>query len=343
MLFDLECMTRRLVSSLVLLSSLCFAVLVSAQSAAPEVQESGQPTADSTRGIFDRVTIIGASVSAGFGVSVKFEVLGKKEVAHVDIADILIASVREGAPCPVISSYASGSMFFNPPVVGKGEIERALLTKPTLVLALDFLFWHAYGLMDRNCESIGAESERLDLLELGLSRLEPLLALGVPLLIGDLPDMQDAVGRMISQTQVPHPETLALLNARIKEWAAAHSSVCLLPLGEWNRALREGESVTLAGRTWSASDFGPLLQSDRLHPSLAGSIALLAGSMEVVQLAHPESESPFVLEPKKVEAALIASKLSRKSAAASEKPSPASAASTASPALPAATASPPTP
>ncbi len=242
--------------------------------------------------LFDRVTVIGASVSDGFGVVIRSDGTDSpraEQAAAVDLADILLAACPDGS-C-VIHSYATNWVFTNPPEICRGQVERALKNDPTLILAIDFLFWHAYGALNRNSEALTSEDQRLELLELGLSRLDEFTAKGIPLVVGDLPDMQEAVGKMISANQVPKPETIAKLNARIAQWAATKSKVILLPLSSFSEKLRKGEPVEASGKTWSSATHGPLLQRDQLHLTLNGSIAMVAAAIDAARALDPQA--PF--------------------------------------------------
>lgn len=255
--------------------------------------ESGAPIAAQAAPastLFDRVTVIGASASDGFGVVIRSDCTEpeqSEQAAAVDLADILLAACPDGS-C-VIHSYATNWVFTNPPEICKGQVERALKNDPTLILAIDFLFWHAYGALNRNSEALTSEDQRLDLLELGLSRLDEFTDKGIPLVVGDLPDMQEAIGKIISAHQVPKPETLLKLNARIAEWVATKQKVILMPLSTLVEKLRSDQPIEVNGKTWSSATLGALLQRDRLHPTLNGSIAMVAATLDAARALDPQA------------------------------------------------------
>ncbi len=215
---------------------------------------SGQATAVAAAdpGALERVVVLGASLSSGFLLS-------------VDLADALDATIVD-AHRP-IASYASNFFFVNPLDVGEAEVDQALLHDPTAVVAVDFLFWYGYGAIDAERGAIETEVERLELLEVGLERLEEIEC---PLVISDFPDMSAAVGRMLTKRQMPDAATLDALSRRVREWAGERPRVIVLPLAEIVRALAEDRALTFGRQAWPEGSAQRLLQRDRLHPTLDG-------------------------------------------------------------------------
>ena len=70
----------------------------------------------------------------------------------------------------------------------------------------------------------------MQLLERGLAQLNRIVDAGVPLVVGDVPDMSLAVGKMLSKAQMPKLETITLANERIRAWAKDKPRVAILPL-----------------------------------------------------------------------------------------------------------------
>lgn len=274
--------------------------------------------------LYDRIAVIGASVSDGFGVVVReqaapTDAATKKPAGkHVNLADVLVAA-SSAEPAPVVHHYASGFFFANPGTVGKSEIDRALAIKPTLVLALDYLFWFAYGTVTDTGEPMG-DGERLANLEAGLAQLDRLLGAQIPIVIADIPDMHDAIGKMLSASQVPSAEVLDKVNARISEWTATRPTVKLMSLTTVLAALKSGGLLKLAGRSWNPADFGALLQKDQLHPTFAGTVIIAAGLIDLARTNDPTMAPPFVFDVeairKRTLAALAATKAAAKPAAA---------------------------
>ena len=204
--------------------------------------------------------IVGASASAGFGAFVQRSGTEGPPVQGVDLADLVSTLAPPGT---VVSDWSTSMLFHDPCTIAPRALERLLGQRPDAILAIDFLFWFAYGLRDAQGEVIVDERQRDALFEHGLSLLEDL---ETPMILGDLPDMRTASDLVLSPRQVPRPETLARLNARLRQWAETRPTVRLVSL----EAMR---------RRWlgSAPDGGipRQLQPDRLHPTFEGLVEVL--------------------------------------------------------------------
>ncbi len=238
--------------------ALLLAAPLALQSAAPP------PAAEATSeaGLFARMAVIGASVSDGFGL--KREAGRNVKLAHL-IEEVVVA---EHGP---VHAGGANMMFLNPQKLGEKKVKEALATEPTLLFAVDFLFWFSYGNVER-------EDDRFALLEEGLALLD---RFPCPMLVSDLPDMRPAlngVPRMIFPQQVPQAATLKKLNARLAAWAKERPRVTVVPLAEFVRRTFAGDEIELRGNKWTADDRERMLQPDLLHPTVAGTfaVALLA-------------------------------------------------------------------
>jgi hypothetical protein len=216
------------------------------------------PASDSAaspeQALLARPVVIGASASAGYGVD---DEVG----AHVSLADALQRTIR--APHAEVVDAASSLIFLDPLGTGEGRIERALEAEPTVVFAIDFLFWFTYGSLP--------DAERPDLLERGLALLD---RLPCTVVIGDVPDMRASVGKMLAHSQVPSPESLVVLNARIQEWAAERERVVLVSLTDFLGRMKADERIEVRTQVWEEGASRGLLQEDELHPTLEGLAAL---------------------------------------------------------------------
>jgi len=226
-------------------------------------QESAPPSA-----ALRRIEVIGASLTGGF------------RLRH-DLADALRVSLREEPE--LLASHGDLLFFASPEEKGDRLVEAALAGEPTLVVALDFLFWFGYGLA-------ASEEDRLERLEVGLEMLDQLEC---PLIVGDFPDMSDAVGKMIRPAQMPAQETLVALSARVHAWAAERERVIVLPLAELVTALRSDEPVRMGRHEWPAGSTDRLLQRDRLHPTLEGMLGVTLAVDELLVRAKLAREEDF--------------------------------------------------
>ncbi|MFM7135251.1 MAG: hypothetical protein ACKO0W_13165 [Planctomycetota bacterium] len=229
-----------------------------------------------------RVAVVGASASAGFGCVMRET---REDGAYAG-SFRLIDMVRLACPeLEFVSSDLASGFFFNAPVVnGAKAVDRAIAFKPDCVVGLDFLFWYCYGNDDADGKRVDGEEERLAKFERGLAELA---RLDVPVLVGDVPDMSRAVGRMLAKSQMPAPATLAAVNARLAEWARARPNVIVVPLAMLQRQLMEQGALEFAGRRLEGTKESPLLQRDDLHPAplgMAGIACVVAESLKVALL-----------------------------------------------------------
>ena len=236
---------------------------------APVVPQSPAPAPEP---LLARVAVVGASVSGGFDLRRTYGV-------DLDLARVLCAALEEEADVRV---FADTFLFSQPLPRGEKLVAAAAEMDPTLVIALDLPFWFGYG------DGLSPE-RRLELLDLGLALIERLDA---PVVVGDFPDMRAATEvpsafgfPILSKGQVPAPETLEKLNARLAAWVAEDDSRVLVSLDRFHRALREGGEVSVRGNTWGGDDLAKLLLEDQLHPSVEGDIALVLLALDRVAKA----------------------------------------------------------
>ena len=267
--------------------------------------------------LYDRIAVVGASASDGFGVSVRADAppvdsTAKKPIPiRMNLSDILRYAATPGRV--IMHHYSSGFFFANPGPIGQGEIYRALKIKPTLVLGLDFLFWYVYGTVTAEGKPMTTSAERLSNLELGLEQLDRIVNAGIPLVIADIADMHDAIGKMLSENQVPDVQTIGSANVRIMEWVKARPLVKIMPLSQILETLKKGGSIDLAGKSWNPAELGELLQDDQLHPTFAGTVVIAAGLIDLAKTNDPSTPPPFDFDPK-----LIRERVLKKAAAKKE-------------------------
>ena len=209
--------------------------------------------------VLARPFVVGASVSAGF--------------AAPRIADALKAAL----PGATVGDAASVMFFRDADRVGRRQIDAALAARPTVVVALDFLFWYAYQ---------GGRAEDEASLERGLAELDRVVAAGVPVIVGDVPDMHGASPLMLPRSRIPPPDALAAMNARIAAWASSRELVVLAPMAAWAAPLRGHGQVALApGEAPVPAD--SLMAPDGLHPNALGLWYLLDHVNQVLAARFP--------------------------------------------------------
>ena len=212
-----------------------------------------------------RIAVIGASASAGFGCVIRERREDGEWSASFDLAGMLKLACPDDAI--VTSDLATGNFFLAPMRIGAKAVERAVRFEADCVVALDFLFWFLYGVEGPEGKLVEKEEDRLAKFERGLAMLEAITA---PVLLGDLPDMRAAQGRMLGKRQVPARETLDAANARLAEWAAKRPNVRIVPLSSMQADLASGDGLEIAGTRLKPSEEAPLLQRDALHPAPLG-------------------------------------------------------------------------
>ena len=206
--------------------------------------------------LFERVAIVGASMSAGFNLQLEVGV-------DTRLADFLAEALQ--VDHELVADGATELLFLDTATMGEAMVAEALAAEPTLVLAVDFPFWFLYG-------PGRSTADRLARLDAGLALLDRLTC---PVVVGDIPHMQDAAGGMIPHASMPGADAFGPANGRIAAWAAADEDRVLVSLSDFNRTLRAGEAFVVAGRTWDPAVDGELLQADHLHPNLVGTAVLL--------------------------------------------------------------------
>jgi hypothetical protein len=160
---------------------------------------------------------------------------------------------------------------------GEQQVQMALNAKPTLVVGIDFLFWFCYG---RGFD----EPERLQHLDQGLELLD---AIHCPLIIGDIPDVSAAANGILSIDEIPRSETLAAANRRLKEWAAKHPTVVVVPLAKFIKTAMADQTLAVHGFIVPAGKTRALIQNDKLHPSTRGCAVLALAILDAFQASRP--------------------------------------------------------
>jgi len=93
---------------------------------------------------------------------------------------------------------------------------------------------------------------------------------------------------LLDPDQVPAVKVRAKINARIRAWAAAKKNVVVVPLSELVESRHADEDLVIHGNRWPKSTLAGLVQDDRLHPTLEGTIALWLGSLDALVSGNRE-------------------------------------------------------
>lgn len=229
--------------------------------------------AEHTAELFSRPVLIGASVSAGF---TKSELFGGKMTAAYQLKHYLDAAILiEHEPT---EAFGGALFFMSPEKTGGTCVEKALAKNPTIVIAIDFLFWFCYG------EGMTPE-QRVALFEKGLTLLEKI---DTPMVVvGDLPYADAAVDKMLSKGQLPPQVIVDQCNRRLREWSTTRKNVAVLDLSDFMAAAIANRSLKVRDHVWAAGSSRALLQDDLLHPTHHGCVALTALAVDAVLKSSP--------------------------------------------------------
>jgi hypothetical protein len=206
-----------------------------------------------------RIAIVGASVSAGLG--------------GVPFSEAFAAAAKGAA----VESEANVMMFRDPIAETKQQMDRALAFHPTVIVAIDFLFWDIYGSTDPQW--------RVRALDSGLAELERARAAGVWIIVGDVPLVTTAADWMLPKEQVPAAADLAALDQRITAWVTGRERVIAVPLAAWTEPLRSGRPVELTpGELVPAQS---LMAVDGLHANALGTWYVLDRLDKLIEAKLP--------------------------------------------------------
>jgi len=236
--------------------------------------------------ILNRVIVTGASVTSGFGLTtppIKGD-LGGYPITMEHIMEGLIVTPHEN-----VELLSDMRFFRNPKAHGEMFIKQIIEYKPTLVVGIDFLFWFAYG-----STGLSDPAEyRTEKFEQGLELLSKIDA---PIIVGDVPDMRNAIGKMLSDNQVPSEVTLKQLNTRLSVWAKNYSNVTVIPVHDLMESLFNDEDITVLDSTWPSGSQEKLLQEDMLHTTFEGTVIASMMIAELLQLDCVETNPKVIMK-----------------------------------------------
>lgn len=233
----------------------------------PVLAQEQKATATTKAGICDHLFIIGASVSAGF---IAEEPLGGKKTPQYALKHYCACALNDEPKR--VDSAAETFLFMHVAEGAPKQIEQAIAANPSLVIGVDFLFWHCYG-------QVAKEEDRLALLNKGLALLEKIPGKAI---VGDIPNAAAAAGGMLAVQQIPKPETIAAANVKIRDWAKQHPACIILPVSEFMATCIENRPLQLGPVSWPQGKTRALLQADKLHVARHGCAALALSVMQTL-------------------------------------------------------------
>jgi hypothetical protein len=224
--------------------------------------------------VLDKIAVIGASLSAGYGMDENPNPMSdsKLRLANVIDASLLVAHQP-------IEDKATAMFFISPEGTAKSTLKKMREWKPTTIVALDYLFWFGYGekeVASKDPKQRASEIEAMRVADLDAA-LKDLGAVECTIVLADLPDMTPASlvpDPMISPAMVPAPATLKTLNEHVAAFAKEHANVVLVPLAAMTARLQADEEIQVRGNTWPKGSSKVLMPAAQLHPTVDGACAV---------------------------------------------------------------------
>ena len=170
--------------------------------------------------------------------------------------------------------------------------EEAREQSPTLLIALDYLFWFGYGKKGVN-GTAPFRRERRD-----TTRDWNFWRSGWPNSIGSsarfslaiFPTCPKPSATCLGLSQMPAPETLKALNTRLREWAGTHPNVTIVPVAGMIESMKMNSPFMAGRQQWVQDSHERFIQRDNLHPTLDGLIVFTQESMSRLVEADPMIE-----------------------------------------------------
>lgn len=226
--------------------------------------------------------IIGASASAGFGASVGPTA---ESAVHTDLETTLLACISTdkwlGGCDPIM--LADPSFSINPEKVGDRQLQQAVASEPSIVFAIDWLFWHVFG--PQNLAPDMDDAKSLQNLDIALSKLDTLREkTRAPLVVGDLPLLDGTRVKAINKAWIPPRDRVERLNQHIRAWASSRPGVSVYALSAVTDEQRFKTDDAEASVDEGSRPFASraLVQSDGLHPTAAGLCAMMFRTLDTL-------------------------------------------------------------
>ena len=225
----------------------------------------------SSTDLWERPVIIGASVSDGYHHQ---ERLGGPKSDALAMDHFIKKHFKNNIE---ITNLSHRFCFFSPLIISHKQLFDAQKIAPSVVIAVDQLFWHIYGIFP-------SEEDRLKAFQ---NALDKLTTIECPLVIGNIPDASKAVRKMLSPRQVPSLETIDKANATLITWVNNRvlnkKQTVIVDLATFMKLSVADKEIKLNNITYPAGTTKAFLQSDMLHPTAIGVTAISHAVMDATK------------------------------------------------------------
>ena len=239
--------------------------------------------------LFERPYIIGASVSDGYEHTERFG--GPRSDALA--LDIYLKKIIK-SPQLKCTNLGKRFCFIHPLGISHQQVSVALKNKPSVVIAVDQLFWQLYG-------NFSSSEQRLKTFQAALKKLDPITC---PLVIGNIPDASHSLGKMLAASQIPDIETIDTANKILNAWVKKRTNTAIIDLAAFMKCSVSNQEIKLKHITYPAGTTKKFLQTDMLHPTAAGAMALSYAVIESLQTICEIKDEHFIFPEAKKEPAV---------------------------------------
>ncbi len=239
--------------------------------------------------LFERPFIIGASVSDGYEHTEKFG--GPRSDALA--LDIYLKQIIVD-PDLKFTNLGKRFCFLHPLGISHKQVTDTLESKPSVIIAVDQLFWQLYG-------KFSSSEQRLKTFQAALKKLDPITC---PLVIGNIPDASHSLGKMLAASQIPDMETIDTANKILNAWVKKRTNTAIIDLAAFMKCSVSNQEIKLKHITYPAGTTKKFLQTDMLHPTAAGAMALSYAVIESLQTICEIKDEHFIFPEAKKEPAV---------------------------------------
>ncbi len=218
--------------------------------------------------LLSRPVVIGASVSDGYEHT---ERLGGPRSDALAL-DLYLRQVVK-IPAGKISNFSNRFCFVYPLGISHRQVSDALKAKPSVIIAVDQLFWQLYG-------NFASTEQRLITFKSALAKLDSITC---PLVIGNIPDASRSINKMLAQSQVPKLHTINQANQILDTWAKKRKHTAIIDLASFMKLSVLNKEIKLKNIIYPEGTTKKLLQTDMLHPTAAGAKAISYAVIEALQ------------------------------------------------------------